>query len=87
MIRTYKPDVPLACIYIPLQRSPLTCPSICPHLLVCRSGVQWQRRVKRGVHTLKQPEFQIMHVAPGLAAVGSQEWEDNKVVRASERFN
>ncbi len=50
----------------------------------CRSKCGWQRRIKRGVHTLRQPEFQVLHVEDGVA--DGAEKEALKRLVTSERF-
>ncbi len=49
-----------------------------------RSG--WQRMVKRGQHTLRKPQYQLLWCDPGLAATDSGEYEALKVIAASERY-
>ena len=34
---------------------------------------RWESLVKRGVHTLKQGEFQILYVAPGVMSSAARE--------------
>eukprot|EP00271_Cylindrocystis_brebissonii_P017407 TRINITY_DN4525_c1_g1_i2.p1 TRINITY_DN4525_c1_g1~~TRINITY_DN4525_c1_g1_i2.p1 ORF type:complete len:699 (-),score=217.84 TRINITY_DN4525_c1_g1_i2:1032-3128(-) len=43
-----------------------------------RAGKGWQRFVKRGLRTLKQAEYQLCYVEPGLAQ--GAEWEELKVL-------
>ena len=44
----------------------------------------WQRLLKRGGHTLRQGQYQLLWVEPGLAA--GEELERLKLVAASERY-
>lgn len=57
----------------------------------------WQRMVKRGQHTLRKPQYQLLYCAPGLARPaaageaqgaggGGAEWEALKTVAASEWY-
>lgn len=48
-----------------------------------RSQDGWQRLLKRGAHTLRQGQYQLLWVAPGLA--GAEERAALKHVVASER--
>jgi len=54
------------------------------------AGQGWQKMVRRGVHTLRQGQFQVLHVPlePGkaVAAVGSVAYEASKVIAAAERY-
>lgn len=50
--------------------------------LASRQG--WQRLLRRGAHTLRHRQYQLLYVAPGLA--GPAEHEALKVVAASERY-
>uniref|UniRef100_A0A0D9VB57 UFSP1/2/DUB catalytic domain-containing protein n=1 Tax=Leersia perrieri TaxID=77586 RepID=A0A0D9VB57_9ORYZ len=43
-----------------------------------RSKTGWQRLVKRGVHTLRKPQYQLCYVDPGIA--GSEEREELKII-------
>jgi hypothetical protein len=45
----------------------------------------WQMMLKRGGHTLKRSEYQLVQVLPGLMVDGSQEYEDSKIM-SSEKF-
>ncbi|XP_042516016.1 zinc finger-containing ubiquitin peptidase 1 isoform X2 [Macadamia integrifolia] len=38
-----------------------------------RENVGWQRIIKRGVHTLKKPQYQVCYVDPGIAQVEEME--------------
>lgn len=42
----------------------------------------WQRLLKRGVHTLDKPEYQLMYVDDGLAT--GAELEGMKIIQAEE---
>lgn len=44
------------------------------------AGKAWQPMIKRGVHTLHNPEYQIVCVDPGLMEEGSQEYESSKIL-------
>lgn len=46
----------------------------------------WQRLLKRGAHTLRKAQYQLLYCAPGLAAVGGTEWEGLKLMAAAERY-
>ena len=49
----------------------------------------WQRHIKRSLHTLRHPEFQIMYVPevpPGPTARGSAEWHALKRIAAADKF-
>ena len=48
------------------------------------SGTGWQRLLKRGMHTLRHPQFQVLFVEPGLAT--GSELERLKMVAARERY-
>ncbi|KAL5196469.1 hypothetical protein ABZP36_008383 [Zizania latifolia] len=43
-----------------------------------RSKAGWQRLVKRGVHTLRKPQYQLCYVDPGIAS--SEEMEHLKII-------
>uniref|UniRef100_A0A0E0FZY2 UFSP1/2/DUB catalytic domain-containing protein n=1 Tax=Oryza nivara TaxID=4536 RepID=A0A0E0FZY2_ORYNI len=43
-----------------------------------RSKTGWQRLVKRGVHTLRKPQYQLCYVDPGIAS--SEEMEQLKTI-------
>ncbi|XP_066317622.1 uncharacterized protein [Miscanthus floridulus] len=43
-----------------------------------RSKKGWQRLVKRGVHTLRKPQYQLCYVDPGIA--NSEEMEQLKII-------
>lgn len=43
----------------------------------------WQRLIKRGVHTLRKPHYQICYIDPGIA--GAEEMEELKTL-TSDRF-
>ncbi|XP_066324716.1 uncharacterized protein [Miscanthus floridulus] len=43
-----------------------------------RSKKGWQRPVKRGVHTLRKPQYQLCYVDPGIAS--SEEMEQLKTI-------
>ncbi|KAK4273800.1 hypothetical protein QN277_017126 [Acacia crassicarpa] len=43
-----------------------------------RGKVGWQRYIKRGIHTLKKPQYQLCYVDPGIA--GEEEMENLKIV-------
>jgi galactose-1-phosphate uridylyltransferase len=45
----------------------------------------WQMMLKRGGHTLRRNEYQIVQVLPGLMEIGSEEYERSKTM-TSERF-
>lgn len=45
----------------------------------------WQMMLKRGGHTLKKNEYQIVQILPGIMDIGSQEYEESKIL-TSERF-
>lgn len=47
-------------------------------------GKNWQRLLKRGVHTLDKPEYQLMYVDDGLAT--DEEFAENKTVQAEEWY-
>ena len=49
-----------------------------------REGKHWQRLLKRGVHTLDKPEYQLMYVDDGLAA--GAELTELKVIQAQEWY-
>jgi hypothetical protein len=40
----------------------------------------WQMMLKRGGHTLKRSEYQIVQLLPGLMDERSQEYEDSKIM-------
>ncbi|XP_006648212.2 zinc finger-containing ubiquitin peptidase 1 isoform X1 [Oryza brachyantha] len=43
-----------------------------------RSKTGWQRLLKRGVHTLRKPQYQLCYVDPGIAS--SEEMEQLKII-------
>lgn len=47
-----------------------------------REGKNWQRLLKRGVHTLDKPEYQLMYVDDGLAV--GEELTELKSIQAEE---
>ena len=49
-----------------------------------REGKNWQRLLKRGVHTLDKPEYQLMYVDDGLAT--GAELAESKIVQAEEWY-
>eukprot|EP00877_Chromochloris_zofingiensis_P009301 jgi/Chrzof1/4624/Cz14g20120.t1 len=51
----------------------------------CRTKQQWQRKIKRGVHTLHQPEFQIMYMEDGVVPEGPNR-DVLKVIRPTQRY-
>lgn len=40
----------------------------------------WQMMLKRGGHTLKRNEYQIVYVLPGLMDVNSEEYHNSKII-------
>lgn len=50
--------------------------------LAARAG--WQRLLKRGAHTLRHYQYQLLHCPPGLAA--GAELQALKAVTAAERY-
>jgi zinc finger-containing ubiquitin peptidase 1 len=44
----------------------------------------WQRLVKRGIHTLRKAEYQLMYVEDGIAS--GEQREALRVIAAAERF-
>jgi hypothetical protein len=40
---------------------------------MCRAGRNWQRHVRRGMHTLTKPQYQLMYVLDGLADHATRE--------------
>lgn len=47
----------------------------------------WQKFVKRGLHTLRHSQYQVMYVTDaGMIGPGSQEYEERKMLKASERY-
>lgn len=56
-----------------------------PALAAALSSRQgWQRLLRRGAHTLRHAQYQVLYVAPGLAQ--GAELEALKTVAASERY-
>jgi hypothetical protein len=53
--------------------------------LLCRSGVEWQKHLKRGLHTLHKPEYQLLYVVDGL--VPAAEAPSLKVIKAAATYN
>ena len=49
-----------------------------------REGNHWQRLLKRGVHTLDKPEYQLLYVDDGLAT--GAELAALKVIQAEEWY-
>lgn len=49
-----------------------------------REGKNWQRLLKRGMHTLDKPEYQLMYVDDGLAV--GDELTEFKSIQAEEWF-
>ena len=47
----------------------------------------WQRMVKRGQHTLRKAQYQLLYCAPGLAAHGSDEYAALRIIAAAERYD
>lgn len=45
----------------------------------------WQMMLKRGGHTLRRSEYQIVQILPGIMDTNSQEYQDSKIL-TSERF-
>ena len=43
-------------------------------------GRGWQMMLKRGGHTLKRNEYQIVYVLPGLMDLDSEEYQNSKVI-------
>ncbi len=48
------------------------------------SGRDWARLIKRGVHTLKHPQYQLLYVGAGLA--DEEERQRGRVIAATERL-
>lgn len=53
-----------------------------------RDGVKWQRLMKRGAHTLRQSQFQVLYCPEGAVHVvpGTAEYERLKILKAQERY-
>ena len=49
-----------------------------------RTGRNWERLLKRGVHTLDKPEYQLMYIDDGLAT--GQEFAESRIVHAEEWY-
>lgn len=49
------------------------------------SGAGWQRLLRRGAHTLKHPQYQLLFVQPGLAS--GAELQSLKQIAAVERYS
>jgi hypothetical protein len=49
-----------------------------------QTGRGWQRKLKRGTHTLRKAEYQVLYVEDQLMSEAEQ--EDSKIIRADERF-
>ncbi|PKA45866.1 hypothetical protein AXF42_Ash016892 [Apostasia shenzhenica] len=45
-----------------------------------RDNNGWQKLIKRKVHTLKKPQYQLCYVDPGIAS--TKEWEDLKTIHS-----
>lgn len=48
------------------------------------SGRDWARMIKRGVHTLRHPQYQLLYVGAGLA--DEEERQGLRVIAAAERL-
>ncbi len=46
----------------------------------------WQRMIKRGLHTLRKPQYQLLWCDPGLAQPGGAKYEALKIIAAAERY-
>ncbi|KAH0449441.1 hypothetical protein IEQ34_020133 [Dendrobium chrysotoxum] len=45
-----------------------------------RDNNGWQKLIKRGIHTLKKPQYQLCYVDPGVSY--REEWEDLKTIHS-----
>jgi hypothetical protein len=46
----------------------------------------WQMMLKRGGHTLRNSEYQIVCILPGLMDVESEEYHNAKILTSSDAF-
>ncbi len=63
----------------------MLCVCVCVCVCVCRSGTGWQRFIKRGLHTLKHNEYQLLYSLD--TPLSREARQIAKVVRAAEVVN